>query len=166
MTTLRVARATPARAPVQVATTAVGAAFLVLGILGFVPGIVSDYDGLEFAGHGSAAELFGQLQVSVLHNLFHVAFGIAGLALARTHLAGAFLLCGGAVHLALWVYGVVMPSESEANVVPVNDTDNWVHLGIAAVMITLGLVLEPASRSRSRPREAGTRRQRSPGRSP
>ena len=92
-----------------------------------------------------------------------MAFGVAGLALARTHLAGAFLLCGGAVHLVLWFYDVVMHG-SEANVVPLNDADNWVHLGIAAVMITLGLTLEPPSRSPARDDE--TRRQRSPRRFP
>ncbi len=131
MTTLRVVPPARARTPIQVATTAVGAAFLALGLLGFVPGIMSDYDR------------------SVLHNLFHVAFGVAGLALARTHLAGALLLCGGGVHLVLWFYGVVMQG-SDANVVPLNDADNWVHLGIAAVMITLGVTLGPSPRSPAR----------------
>ena len=128
MTTLRVVRPARVRTPIQVATTTVGAASLALGLIGLVPGILSDYDR------------------SILHNLFHVAFGIAGLALARTHLAGAFLLCGGSVHLVLWAYGVVMHG-SDANVVPLNDADNWVHLAIAAVMITLGLVLGPRPRS-------------------
>ena len=37
-----------------------------------------------------------------------------------------------------------------SDVVPLNDADNWVHLGIAAVMITLGLALEPSPRSPAR----------------
>ena len=41
-------------------------------------------DALRFAGHGSGAYLFGVFQVSVLHNLVHLAFGVAGLVLART----------------------------------------------------------------------------------
>ncbi len=68
----------------------------------------------------------------------------------------------GAVHLVLWFYGVVMHG-SDANVVPLNDADNWVHLGIAAVMITLGLTLGLAPVAA---RDDETRRQRSPGRSP
>ncbi len=37
MTTLRVVRPARVRTPIQVATTAVGAASLALGLLGFVP---------------------------------------------------------------------------------------------------------------------------------
>ena len=49
--------------------------FLLVGILGFIPGITTGYDDLSFAGHHSEAELLGIFQVSVLHNLVHVAFG-------------------------------------------------------------------------------------------
>ena len=57
--------------------------FLVVGILGFIPGIMTDAPG-DFAGEESEAELFGIFSVSILHNLVHLLFGIVGLALART----------------------------------------------------------------------------------
>lgn len=44
---------------------------MLVGILGFIPGIRSNYDSLGFAGHGSAALLLGIFQVSVLHNIVH-----------------------------------------------------------------------------------------------
>ena len=75
------------RAHVQIAAAAVGAVFLLVGILGFVPGITTSYDDLGFAGH-HGAELLGLFEVNVLHNLVHLTFGIAGLALAR-NIAGA-----------------------------------------------------------------------------
>jgi len=53
-------------------------------VLGFIPGITSSYDQMGFAGHGSGAMLLGLFRVSVLHNLVHLAFGVVGIALART----------------------------------------------------------------------------------
>lgn len=57
------------KSPVQIAALVVGAVFLLVGILGFVPGITTDYDLLGGAGHHSGAKLLGIFQVSVLHNL-------------------------------------------------------------------------------------------------
>jgi len=45
------------RHPVQVAALASGALFLLVGVLGFVPGITTDYSELAFAGHESDAML-------------------------------------------------------------------------------------------------------------
>ena len=67
----------------QKAAVVVAATFLLVGVLGFVPGVTTDYDSMEFAGHESGAQLLGIFGVSVLHNLVHVLFGVAGLALAR-----------------------------------------------------------------------------------
>src|ERR687889_764263 len=95
-----------ARRPVQTAALVVGAVFLLVGIAGFIPGITTDFDLMEFAGHESEAELLGIFQVSVLHNLVHVAFGIAGIVAARQwSSARGYLIGGGVVYLLLWVFG-------------------------------------------------------------
>jgi Domain of unknown function (DUF4383) len=39
-----------------------GLAFLAAGILGFIPGITTNYDDLSFAGSDSGAELLGLFQ--------------------------------------------------------------------------------------------------------
>ena len=105
--------------PVQKAALAVGVVFLAVGILGFVPGITTNYDQLSFAGHHSDAALLGIFNVSVLHNLVHLAFGIAGIVLARTfNSARSYLIGGGVVYLALFVYGLVIDHDSSANFVP------------------------------------------------
>lgn len=130
------------RTPVQKAALAIGAVFLVVGVLGFVPGITSNYDQLTFAGHHSDAALLGIFNVSVLHNLVHLAFGVAGVALARKfNTARSYLIGGGVVYLVLFIYGLVIDHDSSANFVPVNDGDNWLHLGLAVVMIGLGVAL-------------------------
>ena len=131
-----------ARAPVQQAALLVGLVFLVVGALGFIPGITTDYGSLEFASHESGAELFGLFQVSILHNLVHLDYGLTGLMLAGTA-AGAYsyLLVGGAVYLVLWVYGLSVGHDSDANFVPLNTADDWLHFVLGIAMIGLALAL-------------------------
>jgi hypothetical protein len=130
------------RTPVQKAALTVGAVFLLVGIAGFIPGLTSNYDALRFAGHHSGAMLFGVFNVSILHNLVHLAFGVAGVALSRS-VSGArgFLIGGGIIYLVLWLYGLLINKASPANFVPVNNADNWLHLVLAVGMIALGATL-------------------------
>lgn len=84
------------RADVQTAALVVGVIFLLVGILGFIPGVTTDYDQLAPAGPDSHALLFGIFQVSFLHNVVHLLFGVAGLALSRAvRPARQYLLWGG-----------------------------------------------------------------------
>jgi hypothetical protein len=130
------------RTPIQIASLAVGVVFLLVGVLGFIPGVTTNYDALAGAGHHSGALLLGVFNVSVLHNVVHLAFGVAGVLMARTAaLARAFLIGGGIIYFLLFVYGMVIDYDSAANFVPVNDADNWLHLGLAIVMIALGVLL-------------------------
>ncbi|WP_196820830.1 DUF4383 domain-containing protein [Arthrobacter sp. CAN_A6] len=130
----------------QKAAQAVGAVFLLVGILGFVPGITSNYDQMSFAGHESGALLLGLFQVSILHNIVHLLFGVAGLAMAKS-ISGsrAFLLGGGVIYLVLWLYGLFIDMESAANFVPLNNADNWLHLLLGVGMIGLALALSKKS---------------------
>ncbi|MEU3273116.1 DUF4383 domain-containing protein [Saccharomonospora sp. NPDC006951] len=129
----------------------VAALFLVVGILGFVPGVTTNYDSLTFAGHHSGALLLGVFAVSVLHNIVHLLFGVAGFVLARTA-GGArgYLIGGGVVYAVLWLYGLLIGHDSAANFVPLNTADNWLHLGLAVLMIGLGLVLGTRGTTTSR----------------
>lgn len=124
------------------AAAVVGAVFLLVGILGFIPGVTTDYGDMNFAGTDSGAELLGVFQVSVLHNIVHLLFGVAGLALARTVArARAFLIGGGVVYLVLWLYGLLIDMGGDANFVPFNDADNWLHLVLGVGMVALGVLL-------------------------
>ena len=105
---------------VQGAALLVAGAFLLVGVLGFIPGVTTDYDLLEWAGHHSGAKLFGVFAVSVLHNALQLAFGVVGVVMARSYAAARayFLLCG-LVYLGLWLHGLLTAHDSPANVVPV-----------------------------------------------
>lgn len=130
------------RSPVQKAALLVGVAFLIVGLLGFVPGVTTNYDTMQFAGYHSDARLLGLFQVSVLHNIVHLVFGVAGLLMARTAAAAkAFLIGGGVIYLLLWVYGLLIDKESAANFVPLNTADDWLHFVLGVGMIVLGGLL-------------------------
>jgi Domain of unknown function (DUF4383) len=134
-------RATGARTGLQKAALATGALFLLVGALGFIPGITSNYEALGMAGHGSGALLLGVFQVSILHNIVHLIFGVVGLLMARTGAAAVtYLAVGGVVYLVLTVYGFVVGHGSDANFVPVNNADNWLHLGLGLGMLLLAMV--------------------------
>ena len=128
--------------PLQKAAAAVGAVFLLVGVLGFIPGITTNYSDLQFAGHHSDAKLIGIFEVSVLHNIVHLLFGVAGLAMARTWpSARNYLIGGGVIYLVLFVYGLIVGEGSKANFVPVNSADNWLHLVLGAGMVAAGVLL-------------------------
>ena len=133
---------TGSRTLLQTAALLVGATFVLVGLLGFVPGITTNFDELSFASNESGAELLGIFQVSVLHNIVHLLFGVVGIAMAKS-IAGAktFLVGGGAIYVVLFLYGLVIDKESSANFVPLNTADDYLHLVLGVAMIALGSVL-------------------------
>ncbi|MBM9466907.1 DUF4383 domain-containing protein [Nakamurella leprariae] len=130
------------RTAIQKAAVVVGVVFLAVGILGFIPGVTTDFSTMSFAGHESDAKLLGVFQVSILHNIVHLLFGVWGLAAARTYTGSrAYFLAGGVIYLVLFIYGLVIGHDTAANFVPLNSADNWLHLILALGMIAIGLVL-------------------------
>jgi arginine exporter protein ArgO len=132
------------------AAMVMGATFLLVGVLGFIPGITTNYDDLTFAGHHSGAQLLGIFEVSVLHNVVHLLFGVVGILAARSASNAAwYLLIGGAAYAVLWLYGLLIDKHSSANFVPVDSADDWLHFVLAVVMLALGAAGLKALRSRA-----------------
>lgn len=142
------AQDTDGRSPIRTAALVVGVVFLLVGVLGFVPGITNHYSDMSFAGHNSTSKLLGIFQVSVLHNFVHLLFGIVGVAAARhSSSARSYLIVGGVIYLVLWIYGLVIDKSSGANFVPVNNADNWLHFVLGVGMIALGVILARRTRT-------------------
>ena len=112
-----------------------GVVFLLVGILGFIPGITEDAPG-SFAGEDSDGSLFGVFQTSVLHNLAHLAFGIGILAARKHDTALTYLLVGGVAYLGLFLIGIAGAMDW----LPADDTDDWLHLALAAGLLGSWLV--------------------------
>jgi hypothetical protein len=107
-----------------------GIVFLLVGILGFIPGITEDAPG-SFAGEDSEGSLLGVFQTSVLHNLAHAAFGIGILAARKHATALTYLLVGGIAYGALFLLGILGAMDW----LPADDTDDWLHLALAAGLL-------------------------------
>jgi hypothetical protein len=41
---------------------------------------------------------------------------------------------GGAIYTVLFLYGMVVDGDGDADFVPVNTADDWLHLGLAALL--------------------------------
>jgi Domain of unknown function (DUF4383) len=141
---------TRARTPLQTAALGVGAVFLLVGVLGFIPGVTTNYNSMDFAGHTSDAMLLGVFEVSILHNIVHLLFGVGGILAARTWSAArGYLIGGGVIYLLLFLYGLLIGHDTAANFVPLNNADNWLHLVLGIGMIALGVLLSRRAASRT-----------------
>ena len=138
------------RTDVQNAGMGVGILLMLVGILGFVPGITSQYSTLMFLGPDSHAMFLGVFQVSMLLNIVQLAIGATGWAMSRTE-DGArnFLLGAGALYVVLAIFGFIVGVDSAANFLSLNMMDNWTHLVLGVVMASAGWLL---SRSGARDR--------------
>lgn len=129
------------RSPVRLAALLYGIVFLIVGLAGFIPGLTTNVGSMQMGGHHSEAMLLGVFQVSVLHNIVHLLYGIAGFVLSRRPAsARLYLLIGGVIYAVLWIYGLVIDKDSMANFVPLNTADDWLHFVLALTMIGLSFL--------------------------
>jgi Domain of unknown function (DUF4383) len=132
-----------------------GLAFVVVGVLGFVPGVVQDYGELRWWKPGSRAELVGVFRTSILDNLFSIGFGVVGLVAARRPAtARSFLTGGGIVSFALGIYGLLVDHGSGWNFMPVDRAGSWLHIGVGIAMLYAGAAVRLTG---SRPSAAAAR---------
>ena len=119
----------------------IGATFVLVGVLGFVPGTVRMFGDLTLKGPESDAQLLGLFDVSVVHNIVHLLFGVGLLASRRAAWAVRYLLIGGIAYAAVFVYGLfVVNSTSSINFLPINTADNILHIVLSVTMIALGVI--------------------------
>jgi len=103
-----------------------GAAFVLVGILGFIPNPLVGAEGALF-------------ETDLMHNLVHLLFGVILLVVAFKNEAASalWLMILGIVYLILAVLGFLMiPEEGELlGLVHMNHADHWLHVGLAVLMI-------------------------------
>jgi hypothetical protein len=123
----------------QLVGYAAGAAFLVVGLLGFI--VSGDH---AFAGeHGG--NLLG-FQVNGLHNIVHLAVGAALLAGAVSGMRASKTVntLVGAVYLLVGVLGLFVIENGSLNLIALNWADNGLHFASAALLLAVGLSLDRA----------------------
>ena len=121
------------RHPSQLLALAIGAVYTLVGILGFF------VTGFENFASETDRTLLG-FEINPLHNLVHLAIGLAGLALWRrldtARLYGWLLAIG---YGATFIYGLFAAGNSDIDFLSINGADNGLHLvsAIAGVAIAL-----------------------------
>jgi hypothetical protein len=106
--------------------------FVAVGVLGFIPAFTPE-------GH-----LLGLFHVNAAHNLIHLLTGAAALwaGYTRPHAAKLYFLWFGIVYGVVAILGFIAGDKPLLGLVANNIADAWLHLGIGAVSIGLGLVPE------------------------
>ena len=129
------------KSDIQRAAQLFGIVFLIVAIVGFIPGITTNYDGLT-TFDGTGAEIFGIFGVNLLENLVHLLYAIAGFLAASSVVASrAYFVWGGVIYLVVWIYGLVIDLSSSANFLGVNAAANWLHFILGVAMVGIGFLL-------------------------
>lgn len=135
---------------------AFGLVFLVVGIAGFVPALMTPYSPADpnLALSTSSGYLFGLFPVNVLHNLVHIAFGIWGIAAWRSFTSARMYGKSVAViYAVLAVMGMIPLLRSTFGLIPLHGHDIWLHIALAAVAAYFGFAKQASpvtSRERQR----------------
>ena len=101
--------------------------FLVIGILGFIPGVTTD------------GELLGIFHVDGVHNVVHLLTGIiaAIVAVGSTDAQRKFFQIFGVIYAVVTVIGFVQ-GDTVLGLFAVNMADNVLHLVVAVVALYFG----------------------------
>jgi hypothetical protein len=127
------------RTDVQNIGMGVGILVALVGLLGFIPGITTQYGELQFFGPNSHAMLLGVFQVSLLLNIVQLIIGGTGWAMSRSgHGARNSLMSFGALYIVLSVYGLSVGVDSAANFLSLNTLDSWTFMVVGILMIAAG----------------------------
>jgi hypothetical protein len=117
-----------------------GIVFLLVGIAGFVPGLVAPpEEGRDLAIATGFGRLFDLFPVNVLHNLVHVAFGIWGIAAYRTFSASrTYARAVAVIYGVLTVMGLIPVLATTFGLIPLYGHDVWLHALLAIVAAYFG----------------------------
>jgi Domain of unknown function (DUF4383) len=125
-----------------------GLGFLVAGILGFVPALVTPPELVTPLGPSSGitvtqgyGRLFGIFPVNVLHDLVHLVFGLWGVVVWRSFTATRIYLRSVAViYAVLAVMGLFPVAGTLWGLIPIYGADVELHAVIAAAAAAFGFL--------------------------
>ncbi len=110
-----------------------GAIYVIVGILGFIPGITQPATGYD----GGGGMLLGLFEVNYLHGVVHLALGVWGLASAGS-MARAVTFCRAfaVILIVLGIYGFF--SSATDAIVPLSGYDVYLHLASGVIAAYFG----------------------------
>jgi hypothetical protein len=133
-----------ASSPARLYATLVGAVLTIAGISGF-------FYTSSFGSPGEVDKVFGILAVNGWHNIVHLATGLLGLA-AADYAARQYALALGLVYLVVAIWGFIIGSgDSILSIVPVNTSDNILHLILGLTGLAAGAATPVSVPARTAP---------------
>jgi len=121
-----------------------GVVFILVGVLGFVPGVTRD-------GH-----LLGIFHVNLAHNVVHVLTGLVAVVMGLTsdHAARIFFCVFGVIYGLVAILGFAYGDQPILGILASNTADTWLHVGIAAVSLVLGFAVKETAEVKVQERTA------------
>jgi hypothetical protein len=113
-----------------------GAVYILVGILGFIPGVAEEVAGVDEM-ESATALLLGIFPINLLHNIVHLVIGAVLLWGATATDAAVLAARGvGVVYLLVGLLGFVAPDTF--GLMPIGGNDIWLHLATALVLLVVG----------------------------
>ena len=117
-----------------------GAVYLLVGLVGFLPFLGGSY-GLD------SNNLLGLFPVNAVHNVVHIAVGVAGLAAYSSGVSGSRIFAQGVgiVYAVLALVGITIAGSGNfLGLVPIGGLDIALHAVTAAVLLFVGFANNPS----------------------
>lgn len=128
--------------PARLYATAVGAALVVFGIVGF-------FYSASFGSPGEVKEVFGAFAVNGWDNVLHILTGVVGL-IAADYASRRYSLWLGAFYIGLALWGFAIGSgEAILGFLPMNSGDIALHAALGALGVLAALGTPVARKKRS-----------------
>jgi hypothetical protein len=118
-----------------------GIVFLLIGVAGFIPGVVQPLHAGHPQVNPEGGLLMGLFPVNLLHNAAHILFGVWGLAASRS-LSGSVTYARGVAigYGALTIAGLIPNLNTMFGLIPLYGNDIWLHALLALVGAYFGWV--------------------------
>jgi hypothetical protein len=120
-----------------------GIAFLLIGVMGFIPAFVTEPTGTHHVTvHANHGLLLGLFPVNVLHNSVHLLFGVLGIAAFFSFWGSRmYARMVAIIYAVLAVLGLIPATETTFGLIPIHGHDVWLHATIALVAAIFGWAL-------------------------
>lgn len=134
--------------PTQYFALTIGILFTLIGIAGFIPGLVQppavDPHAVNLGFTAGYGYLMGLFPINLLHNIVHLTVGILGIA-ASIALDSSRLYSGvlALFYGVLVLFGLFPPTQSTLGLIPIFGNDVWLHAITAAIAAYFGFIATP-----------------------
>ncbi|MBD2256270.1 DUF4383 domain-containing protein [Pseudanabaena sp. FACHB-2040] len=135
--------------PAQLFALIVGVIYLGIGVMGFVPGLVSQPDVMpgyvEAVGsHGGFGYLLGLFPINTAHNMVHILVGAVGIATSialdsARYFSGLLAVFYG----LLTIMGLIPVANTTFGLIPIYGNDVWLHAATTLLAIYFGFIATP-----------------------